>query len=284
MTLMEVTLLGTGSPIPLLERAGTSLTVTVDGEPLMIDCGPRAVYELIRNGIDPGSVTELLFTHHHIDHNASFYHLAIVGWSAGRELLTVYGPPGTDTLIDSLYAIYEEDLAYRATVGYPPEGIENIEWVRVDPSFALERPGLSVTAQRVHHSIETYAYRIEGDDGVVVFSADTRQSDRLADFAVGADVLVHEAHLSPAGDPPTEGFVWDRYTRPYPDQAHEALSETHSTPEEAAQTAAAAGVDTLVLTHFPPYRDVESILHDAQAAFDGEVLVGMDGLTVELPR
>lgn len=281
---MRVTLLGTGSPIPILERAGTALTVTVDDAPLLVDCGPRTVYELIRNGIDPGDVTELFFTHHHIDHNAAFHHLAIVGWSAGRESLTVYGPPQSEPLIESLYEVYEEDLAYRRQVGYPEDGIRNIGWVPVDPSFTLERGDLTVTTVPVEHSIETYAYRFETEAGCVVFSGDTRRCDRLAEFAAGADVLIHDAHMSPAGEAPTTGFVWGRYTHPYPDRAQSLLSQTHSTPGEAAQTAAAAGVDTLVLTHLPPYRDIEAMEAEAAAAFDGEVLVGEDGMTLTLPR
>lgn len=281
---MQVTLLGTGCPTPVLERAGASLVVTVDGDPLMLDCGPRAVYELMRNDINPGSVDELLFTHHHVDHNASFFHLAIVGWTAGRQSLTVYGPSGTDTLIDSFYAIYEEDLAYRARVGYPAEAIQNIEWIRVDPSFVMERDDFSVTAFPVEHPIETYAYRIEGGDGTVVFSGDTGECDGLAEFAAGADVLVHDAHMSPIGEPPVEGFVWDRYRRPYPDRVREELSRTHCTPAQAARSAAAAGVDTLVLTHFPPYRDVAAIRSEAEAVFDGEVVVGEDGLTLSVSR
>lgn len=277
---LSVTLLGTGCPTPILERAGTSLVVEVDGDPLMLDCGPRAVYELMRNEINPGSVDELLFTHHHVDHNAAFYHLAIVGWTAGRESLTVYGPPGTDTLIDSFYAVYEEDLAYRAQVGYPAEAIRNIEWVRVDPHFTLERDGVAISALPVEHSIETYAYRIDADDGSVVFTGDTAVTDGLADFATGADVLVHDAHMAPHGAVPTDGFVWDRYRQPYPERVSAELAQTHSTPEQAAQTAAAAGVETLVLTHFPPYRDVSAIRTMAEAAFDGEVIVAEDGLTV----
>lgn len=279
---MQVTFLGTGSPIPLIERAGTALTVDVGEQTLMIDCGPRAVYELIRNGIDPGSISNLLFTHHHIDHNASFYHLAIVGWTAGRESLTVYGPPGTDTLIDSLYDIYDEDLAYRAQVGYPLEAIEDIEWVPVDSGFSLEQSGYEVTALRVEHSIETYAYRIDHEGASVVFSADTSPCERLADFAEGADLLVHDAHMSPFGEPPEEGFVWESYTTPYSREKHEALSKTHCTPEQAGETASDAGVDRLVLTHIPPYRDLEAIRAAAMTAFEGEVLVAEDGLTLEV--
>lgn len=279
---MEVTLLGTGSPIPILERAGTSMAVEVDGKTLMIDCGPRAVYELIRNGIDPGDVEELLFTHHHVDHNAAFYHLAIVGWTAGRESLTIYGPPGTEVLVESLYEVYEEDLAYRSQAGYPEAGIRNIECVGVDSSFAVDLDGTRVEAFPVDHSIETYGYRIENDAGTVVFSADTGPCDGLAEFAAGADLLVHDAHMSPVGDPPDDGFVWERYTEPYPEDIDAVLSNVHCTPAEAARTASAAGVGTLVLTHFPPYRDVESIRVAAEEEFDGEVLVGRDGLTVEL--
>ena len=277
-------MLGTGSPIPLLERAGTSLAVAVGEEILMIDCGPRAVYELIRNGIDPGAISDLLVTHHHIDHNAAFHHLAIVGWTAGRESLTVYGPPGTDTLIHSLYDIYEEDLAYRAQVGYPLEAIQDIEWVPVDSGFTLNGPGYQVTALPVEHSIETYAYRIDHDGASVVFSADTRPCTRLAEFAEGADLLVHDAHMSPFGEPPEEGFVWESYTTPYSREKHEALSRTHCTPEQAAETAAEAGVGRLVLTHIPPYRDLGAIRAEAETAYDGEVFVAEDGMTIDVTR
>jgi len=278
---MHVTLLGTGSPIPYLERAGSSLVVHVDGEPYLVDCGPRTVYELVRNEIDPGLVRDRLFTHHHIDHNASFHHFAIASWTAGRDSLTVYGPSGTDRLLDALYSIYEEDLTYRASVGYDIGGMEDIEWVPVDETFHFERGGLAVTSLPVDHPIETYAYRFENRDGdVLVFSADTGKLDRLAEFATGADVLIHDAHMSPVGEPPDDGFVWERYTRPYSGPAAARLSETHCTPEQAAETAAAADVGTLVLTHLPPYRDVEATYEAAAAVFDGEIHVAADGLTL----
>lgn len=279
---MQVTLLGTGSPVPNLARAGTAQTITVDNDTYLVDCGPRTVYELVRNGIDPGSITDLLFTHHHVDHNASFLHFAIMSWTAGRESLTVYGPDGTENLLDALYDIYEDDLAYRKEVGYPSEGIEDIEWERVNEEFELIREGLTVTALPVEHSIETYAYRFETEDGVIVFSGDTKKFDRLADFASGADVLVHDAHLSPVGEPPDEEFVWEQYTTPYSDELQDELSQTHSTPKQAAQTAADAGVDSLVLTHFPPYRDEDAMHRAAASEFDGTVYIGQDGLTLDI--
>lgn len=279
---MRVTILGTGCPIPTLSRAGSASTVTVDDRTYLVDCGPRTVYELLRNEIDPGSITDLLFTHHHVDHNASFPHFAIASWTAGRESLTVYGPDGTDDLIDALYSVYEEDLAYRKEVGYPASGIEDIEFDRVDQEFQLRHDGLTVTALPVEHSIETYAYRFENERGnSVVFSSDTAKFDRLAEFAAGADLLVHDAHMSPVGTSPDEGFVWERYTKPYPEETHRELAQTHCTPRQAGEIAADAGVGTLVLTHFPPYRDVDAIREQASESFDGTVHVGEDGLTLD---
>lgn len=276
---MEVTLLGTGSPIPLVERAGTSLVVETDGARFLVDCGPRTVTELLRNEIDPGSIADLFLTHHHIDHNAAFFHLVVTGWTAGRESLTVYGPDGTDRLIDAFFSVYEEDLAYRSRVGYDIEHVRDLEWVPVEAGFRVRLAGVTVDALPVEHSIETYAYRFEDATGsLLVFSGDTARLDRLAEFAADADVLVHDAHLAPVGEPPTDGFVWDRYTRPYPQEAVEVLSKTHATPAEAGEVAAAANADCLVLTHFPPYRDEAAVSEAARAVFEGEVHVATDGL------
>jgi hypothetical protein len=91
--------------------------------------------------------------------------------------------------------------------------------------------------------------------------------------------------MSPVCAPPHdsgEEFVYERYQSPYPDEMSEQLAETHCTPEQAGEIAAAAGVDTLILTHFPPYRDTEAIRAGAAEAFDGQIIVGRDGLEIDV--
>lgn len=281
---MEVTLLGTANPIPTLDRAGNAILIDVDDEPYLVDCGPRTVYELLRNETDPGDVERLFFTHHHMDHNISFFHLAIVGWTAGRETLQIYGPTGTDTLIDALYDVWETDLEYRKEAGYPAGGIEDIDWERVTDDFELETEAVRVTALPVKHSIETYGYKfVERATGsTVVLSSDTAKIDRLEDFASDADVLVMTCGITPVGDAPDDGFVWDRYTTPYSQERQEVFLNYHVTPTQAGEIAQAAGVDELVLTHFPPYPDRTEIENEAGAVFDGEVVAATDGYTVEI--
>jgi len=58
---MKVTLLGTGYPIPMLDRAGTSVVVTVDDDPLLVDCGPGIVYHLVKHEIHPAKIESLFF-------------------------------------------------------------------------------------------------------------------------------------------------------------------------------------------------------------------------------
>lgn len=56
-------------------------------------------------------------------------------------------------------------------------------------------------------------------------------------------------------------------------------TRTMPTDGEIAQD---AGVQTLVLTHIMPYRDLETMRRDAEAAFDGEVIVAEDSLSTTL--
>ena len=47
---------------------------------------------------------------------------------------------------------------------------------------------------------DNFAYKFETPDGVIVFSSDTAYNPKLAEFAKGADVLVHECLYLPAVD------------------------------------------------------------------------------------
>ncbi|MDV6321641.1 hypothetical protein RVY79_21820, partial [Chromohalobacter sp. HP20-39] len=48
--------------------------------------------------------------------------------------------------------------------------------------------------------VDNFAYKFETPDGIIVFSSDTAYNPKLAEFAKGADVLVHEALYVPGVD------------------------------------------------------------------------------------
>lgn len=279
---MRATILGTANPIPTPDRAGNSIAIEADGGILLVDCGPRTVYELLKHDLSPGEIERLFFTHHHVDHNISFYHLAIVGWIAGRQEMQVFGPRGTEDFVDQLYSIWADDIAYKQSVGYPAEGIENITTQQVTDNFFHEEHGLCISSFPVEHSIETYGYRFtDSTTGeTLTIASDTTSFPKLVDSVRGSDVLVLSCNIAPVGEVDTTGYVWDRYSEPYSGEMLRKLSKYHMDPTEAGRLAADADVDTLILSHFPPYTDHDEVVASAREAFEGEVAAATDGLSI----
>ena len=106
-----------------------------------------------------------------------------------------------------------------------------------------------------------------------MISGDTAPSPSLIALAKGADVLVHEVLYLPA----VASLVANE---PQAKRLREHLVASHTPTAEAGRIAAAAGVKTLVLSHFVPGDDPsitdEMWAAGARAYFSGEVVVGRD--------
>jgi len=298
---MEITILGSGNPLPEVDRGGTSVAVTAGGDPLLLDCGPRTVPRLVENGIDLTAVEHVFFTHHHVDHDGEFVYFAVITWSIGRDSLTVYGPDGTEALLEALDAVAEKNLEswskWETLVGSedPGAGLVDVEYRETTADLAVETDGWRVTAFPVDHDtriFDPHAYRVEEHSSgrSVVFTGDTAKVPELAEFAAGADVLVHDANaLDPDESLLDESDIPDQYLEPpfesfyesyFAGETHDLEAKHHSTATEAAEIADRAGVETLVLTHLNLYRDRATIRENAEAVFDGTVRVADDGLTI----
>lgn len=279
---MELIVLGSGAPLPMTTRGGQSLAVQLGNERVLVDCGPQTVERILEAGLELGGIETLFFSHQHMDHNASFFHFAITSWMYGRRRLTVYGPEGTEPLLEALEAVYREDLAYRSEYGRPIEAITDIEFTRVHEGFEATLDGGSVAVQPVDHTIETYAYRFEAGDDSLVYSADTGNPEPLYEFAKGADILVQNCGVAPAGGngSAADETSWRQYQAANPPHEETPMVEQHCTPEQAATVAAEADAGVLVLTHLLPMRDIEAIRSRASAVFDGPIRIAEDGMTV----
>jgi ribonuclease Z len=66
--MIEVTLLGTGSPIPDPNRAGPSTLVRAGGQVFLVDCGRGVLQRAAAVGVGAGGLSALLLTHLHSDH------------------------------------------------------------------------------------------------------------------------------------------------------------------------------------------------------------------------
>ncbi|MFB6300018.1 MAG: MBL fold metallo-hydrolase [Halobacteriales archaeon] len=289
---MDVTVLGSANPCPQPERAGTGLAVEIADDTLLVDTGPLTSYRLIEAGFDFTAIEDVFYTHHHMDHNVDFFHFALMSWYMGRDALTLYGPTGTQDLVDGLLTAFDrhiEDTAqwrHRGT-----EGLTDITVVDVEDGFEYRGDGWTVTACPTDHAyaLDVFAYRFEetATGETVAFSGDTTPLDRIVDFVTDIDLLIHECNIQGAEETPLKrGEAHDRYFEaPYAAYFDWVLGETtqdelddqlHTAPEEAGRIAERAGVETLVLTHLNARRNPSDIAAAANEVFSGDVRVASD--------
>ncbi len=285
---MRLTLLGTGSPTPLLHRAGSSYLVRLDEERLLFDCGPFAVHRLLQAGVPPASITTLFLTHLHYDHAVDYGYLVLNRWDQGVGQipeLPVYGPPPVAEMTDRLFGpagVWDPDLTAR-TANPGSEFVYEVRGgilPRLRPQPAVTEIGHGDVVESEHWTVHVaevvhvqpqltcLAYRLEAGGKSIVFGGDTAPTPALTELASGADVLLHMCHF-------VSGAVVDS-----------RLTETCSGHLDCARTARDAGVQTLVLVHITEQVEQpgtrERVLHEVAEIFPGRIIFGEDLLDVPL--
>jgi ribonuclease Z len=273
---IEVTLLGTGSPLPDPDRAGPATLVRAGGATFLVDCGRGVLLRAAAAGTGAGALTALLLTHLHSDHITDLGDVLTTRWVTGfgTPPLPIVGPPGTRALVEATLAGLAHDVRYRLdhhedlTEGPMVEVIERTDGV------AFEAVGVRILAGPTDHRpvAPTIAFRVEHDGAAVVLAGDTVPCATLDRLSAGADALVHT--------PIRKDLLAD-----VPIQRLRDVCDYHSSVEEAAATAARADVGTLVLTHYVPalVPGEEAVWRKlAETGFGGRVELGDDLHRVEV--
>ncbi len=278
-------LLGTGMPLPNPAR-GTAATLIVAGNTsLLIDTGRNVITGLSQAGyVD---VDMVAFTHFHADHFAGFGELMLYRSIRGaKNPLPVYGPAGTQALVDDFLKLYEHDHKYRIAhhgEHWFPEGMQAAV-TECAPGVIYDQGGMRVTMFNVDHKpIEpAVGYRIDYQGKSIVVSGDTKKVQAMVEMSRGADLLIHEAMNGPMLNGALGGM---RNTNPRQAAMLEDLMEYHTTAIEVAEIAAEAGVKKVALTHLvpsiPPQDGPEkAFVRGMSDIYSGPIIVGRDGMKV----
>jgi ribonuclease BN (tRNA processing enzyme) len=275
-------LLGTaGGPRPNPARSSPAQVLVIGGAAYVVDCGSGVARQLVFAGVPLNTIRRVLVTHHHSDHNADYGNLLYLSWISGlRAPVDIHGPAPLAAMTDLYLKLNAYDIETRiADEGRAPLTPLLRAHELAGPGLVFEDERVKVTATLVDHPpvVPAYAYRFDTGDRSIVLSGDTAYNDGLVQLAEGADVLVHEVY-DRAGAERLVGRMPNATT------LLEHIVACHTTAEEAGRAAQAAGVKTLVLTHFVPSDDPqigdEVWLAPARAHFRGEVILGEDLRTI----
>jgi len=271
--------------------------VRAGGHTIILDAGTGIIplgRELAARARNAGGSPPLLilFSHLHNDHTQGFPFFGPAYNPAAR--LHLYGPGASERALEELLARNQTPPAFPLTLrdmnaAREIRAIGEMDGVLLDENGirltkgpltgtggGSDSPGVVIRLMKSYaHPGGCYLYRIAWRGRSLVYATDIEGyvggDRRLAAFAKGADLLIHDAQYSEQnyhglnGWASTQGFG-------------------HSTPQMACETACAAGVKRLALFHHDPNYDDESV-HDleeqAQAIFP-HTFSAREGLEVDL--
>lgn len=271
---IDVTLLGTGSPLPSPDRAGPSTLVRAGGQTFLFDAGRGLGMRLTAAGVVAPMLTKVLLTHLHSDHITDLNDVVTSRWvmSPAPNPLPILGPVGTAAVVDAIMAMLAPDISYRiAHHEDMTQGPQNVV-TEVAGGVVHDEGGVRIVAAATdHRPVEpTLGFRIEHDGKVVVIGGDGVPCAGLDELCAGADVYV-------------QTVLREELVRAVPMQRFLDTIDYHSTIEQAADTAQRAGVKTLVITH-PVPAPAPGTEHEwieiAARTFSGEVVMANDLTTV----
>ena len=311
---MQVTFLGTSSGVPTRARnvSAVALRLPQRSELWLFDCGEGTQHQFLRSDLRVSQLRRIFVTHMHGDHVLGLPGLlASLGLAGSCSGLDLYGP---DPLRDYLEGVLRTSST---RIGYPLRS-HRVKEAASSGSLLLDDGDISVRCTPLTHRVPAYAYRVDQkprpgrfdvekaralgippgpiyaelkagrsvslDDGRIingaslcgperpgcslVYCTDTVFSEAAVELATGADLLIHESTFAHA-------------------EAEMAFARQHSTSTMAAQTALAAGVKQLMLTHLSPRYmpgnpvTPDDLLAEARAIFPATELA-RDFLSVEL--
>lgn len=279
----KVVMLGTGTPNPDPEHAGSSIAIVVNNNVYLVDFGAGIVRNAAK--MTPqygGNLPQLkannlklaFLTHLHSDHTIGLPDLLLTPWVLERDVpLEIYGPTGTKHMAEHIVEAYKADINYRLN-GLEPAN-EN-GWKAVVHEFdsdgvIFQDSLVEVEAFHVVHGSwkNAFGFRFTTPHKTIVISGDTRPCENILKYSKACDILIHEVYSYYRWTKRND--FWQKY--------HAA---NHTSTYELGELAQKAKPKKVVLYHMLFWGDSEEdLLNEIAEKYQGEVIVGRDFMVIE---
>jgi ribonuclease Z len=274
-----VVLVGTGGPELTPSRQGEATLVEAHGQTLLFDAGRGVLDGLYRARVQPREVTRVFLTHLHSDHIEGLPGLWMTPWFLlGRKTkLEVWGPAGTQAMVDGMRAMFAHDVEHRANPAARREDLDiAVHEIAAGPVY--DQDGVRVTAIPVEHADgdPAFGYVVETGDARILLTGDCTYAGALAELRGPFDLVVSNVAAGSAAKE-KEGWIQPVLAKLMrPEQAAELFERT--TPRMAVYShivkkglAGAAG-------------DAAILRRTRAAGYKGPLAMGQDGMRIVLGK
>lgn len=249
---MKLTILGSGTAAPLLERSNAAYLLEIGRLKILLDSGAGTLRRLLELKINLFEIDNILYTHFHNDH---INDLGAIIWANNYGLkrnkpLNLYGPKG----FRKYYKILVNKLLKPAKLYFDVK-------VNEFKNSKFKIGNISIETFETSHSSTTKSiiYRIEYNGKIFVYTGDTEYCKEVINSAHNADLLLTECST--------------------PDKNK---TEGHLTPSLAGKIAEEANVKVLVLTHFYPEVLKTGIIKQCIKSFGGRIILAKDKMSINI--
>ncbi|MBI9077252.1 MAG: MBL fold metallo-hydrolase [Desulfatibacillum sp.] len=247
---MKITILGSGTCVPSLERGTCSALVRAGDSQMLFDSGAGVMRRLLEAGAGIGDVTHIFYSHLHPDHTGEFasflFSTKYPRDFARRTPFVVIAGRGFEKFYRNL------QTAFGDWIVLDPGIMEIVEMDTTGPDMR-NFADFTLETRPMDHTDQSVGFRINAGGKSFVYSGDTDYCQDLVDLSMNADLLLCECAMPDALKVPG-----------------------HLTPSRAGDIAARAGVKRLVLTHFYPECDKTDVAAQCRTTWDGPLDLAQD--------
>jgi ribonuclease BN (tRNA processing enzyme) len=252
-----VTILGSGTCVPSLERSSCSVLVACGQSKLLFDIGAGTMRRLLETGTEIYDISHIFISHFHPDHTGELVSFLFANKypdeNRRQEPLTIVAGKGFLKFFAGLKSAFGNWIALSPNL---------LRIVELDTRHqdTCRFDSFEIASAPTNHNPESIAYRVKDSSGnTIVYSGDTDVSDNLEALADSVDLFICESAL--------------------PDSMK---VDGHLSPSHAGRIASRAGVKKLLLTHFYPECDTTDMEMQCRKTWTGPLTLARDLMKIEI--